>query len=550
MRETLLKCRKYFLYTGIFSFVINTLMLTPVIFLISAMDRVLSSRSIETLVAITTIAFFALLIEAFLESTQDRLFSRFSLTLHRLLGVPVLKRILMLRQEDAQVRHGMEDLDLLSSFITTKGVKAIFDMPWIPFYLFIIYLFHPVLMYVGIVGLLVLCFLAFLEYQVTHHNQLQVGEFSRLSSDFISTAYQNNEAVSALGMQDSVTERWWRINEDALNRKNKVQDKVANIKAMSAFVNHNVRIVGLSVGAYLVIEGGISAGIMIAGSMLMSRAISPISSVISAGKSFIDAKAAYKRLDKLLAGISAENESALSLPAPKGELLVERVFFFMNKDRHILNGVSFKLEPGECLAVIGSSASGKSTLSKLLVGYYRPSDGFVRLDGADVNFWSKNGLGKYIGYLPQDIQLFPGSVAENICRLQVVKQNEEAIIIAAKKAGIHEMILKLPKGYETVIGDQGSRLSGGQRQRLGIARALYGDPRFIVLDEPNSNLDGEAEVSLIELLETLKREAVTVVVVTHKPNLVQIADKVIAMHEGNVVKYGLRNDVLAQIKMV
>jgi len=289
---------------------------------------------------------------------------------------------------------------------------------------------------------------------------------------------------------------------------------------------------------------------MIASNMLMSRTIAPISSVISAGKTFINAKAAYDRLDTLLAEQSANNQSALSLPAPKGTLLVERVFFFMNKDRNILNGVTFQLDPGECLAVIGSSASGKSTLSKLLVGYYRPSDGFIRLDGADVNFWSKNGLGQHIGYLPQDIQLFPGSVADNICRLQSVKQNEEAIITAAKKVGIHEMILKLPKGYDTEIGDQGSRLSGGQRQRLGIARALYRNPRFIVLDEPNSNLDGEAEMLLIELLATLKQEGVTIVVVTHKPNLVQSADKVIAMHEGNVVKFGPRDDVLAQIKMV
>lgn len=550
MRETLLKCRQFFIYTGIFSFFINVLLLTPIIFMLNAMDRVISSRSLETLAALAIVAVFALLIEAFLESVRAKLLSRFSLTLHRLLGLPALKRILMAKQEEGQVRHGMEDVDQLQDFITTKGVKALFDMPWIPFYLFILYLFHPLLMLVAIVALIILSILAYWEHRVTQHNQLQVGEFSRLSRDFIATAYRNNEAIAALGMQNSVADRWWTINEDFLNRKNTVENKVASIKAMSAFVNYNIRVVGLSVGAYLVIAEGMSAGIMIASNMLMSRAISPISSVISAGKSFINAKAAYDRLDKLLAGQSHHNQNALALPAPKGQLLVERVFFFMNKDRNILNGVTFQLEPGECLAIIGSSASGKSTLSKLLVGYYRPSDGFIRLDGADVGFWSKNGLGQHIGYLPQDIQLFPGSVADNICRLQSVKQNEDAIIAAAKKAGIHEMILKLSQGYDTEIGDQGGRLSGGQRQRLGIARALYGNPRFMVLDEPNSNLDGEAEMLLIELLSTLKQEGVTMVVVTHKPNLVQSADKVIAMHEGNVVKFGHRDDVLAQIKMV
>lgn len=549
MRETLLKCRQFFIYTGIFSFFINILLLTPIVFMLNAMDRVISSRSLETLAALVIVACFALLIEAFLESTQAKLLSRFSLTLHRLLGLPTLKKILIDKQEDKLVRHGMDDVDQLQDFITTKGVKALFDMPWIPFYLFILYLFHPSLMFVAIGALIILSVLAYWEYRVTNYNQLQVGEFSRLSRDYIATAYRNNEAIAALGMQDSVADRWWTINEDYLNRKNKVENKVASIKAISTFVNLNIRVVGLSVGAYLVIVEGMSAGIMIASNMLMSRTIAPISSVITAGKSFINAKGAYNRLDKLLAG-DGDQQKALSLPAPKGELRVERVFFFLNKDRNILNGVSFRLEPGECLAVIGPSASGKSTLSKLLVGYYRPSDGFIRLDGADVGFWSKNGLGQHIGYLPQDIQLFPGSIADNICRLQSVKEHEEAIIAAAKKAGIHEMILKLSRGYETEIGNQGSRLSGGQRQRLGIARALYGNPRFVVLDEPNSNLDGESELLLIELLETLKQEGVTVIVVTHKPNLIQSADKVIALYEGNVSKYGLRDDVLAQIKMV
>lgn len=549
MREILLKCRQYFFYTGIFSFFINILLLTPVIFIIGAMDRVLSSRSLETLIMMLVIAIFALLIEAFLEAVREKLLSRFSLTLHRLLGMPVLKKILINKQEDNQVRHGMRDVELLQTFITGNGVKALFDMPWVSFYLFILYLFHPLLMFVGIVGMGLLSVLAYWEHKTTNKNQLQVGEFSQLSHDFIATAYRNNEAVAALGMQDSVTTRWWNINEDYLNRKNKVENKIINIRAMNAFVRNNVRIIGLSTGAYLVIVENVSAGVMIAGGMLLMRSIEPFSSVINAGKSFINAKAAYKRLDKLLVGES-EDKNTLSLPPPIGKLSVDRVFFFMNKDRNILNGVSLQLEAGECLAIIGSSASGKSTLSRLLVGYYRPSDGFIRLDGADVNFWSKNGLGKYVGYLPQDIQLFPGTVADNICRLQTVKGNEEDIVATAKKAGIHEMILKLSHGYDTEVGEQGKRLSGGQRQRLGIARALYGSPRFIVLDEPNSNLDGEAEIFLIELLKTLKKEAVTVVVVTHKPNLVEIADKVIAMHEGNVVKYGQRNDVLAQIKMV
>lgn len=548
MRETLIKCRQFFIYSFIFSFFINILSLTPIIFMLNAMDRVISSRSMETLAALVIVAVFALIIEAFLEAVQAKLLNRFSFTLQRLLGLPTLKKILANKQEDSQIRHGMDDVNQLQSFITTKGVKALFDLPWLPFYLFILFLFHPLFMYVAIFFVVILAGLAYWEHLVTTHNQLQVQQFARASNDFIVMAHRNNEVIGALDMSESVSKRWWMINEDYLSRKNTVENKVSSIKSISTFVSNMVRIVGISIGAYLVIVEGLSAGILIAGMMLMSRAIAPLSSIISAGKSFVDAKAAYQRVDKLLDKKDNKTE-ALTLPAPKGQLLVERLFFFMNKDRNILNGVSFQIDAGECLAIIGSSASGKSTLSKLLVGYYRPSDGFIRLDGADVNFWSKNGLGQHIGYLPQDIQLFSGTVADNICRLQKVKENEEAIIAAAKKAGIHEMVLKLTHGYETEIGDQGAQLSGGQRQRLGLARALYGEPKFLVLDEPNSSLDGEAEILLIELLETLKQEGVTVVVVTHKPNLMQCADRVLVMHEGNVMQFGPRDEVLAKVKM-
>jgi len=523
-------------------------MLTPILFMLNAMDRVISSHSLPTLVVLAIIAVSALLFEAFLGAVREKLISRFSLTLHRLLGLPALKRILEMKQDEGQIRHGMEDVNEIQHFITTKGVTALFDIPWIPIYLFILYLFHPLLMVVALIGLFILICLAYWEHQITKNKQLKVGLFARASQDFIAMSYRNSEVIAALDMKESVTNRWWMINEDYLNRKNSVNDKVANVQAITTFIRNNVTIVGISLGAYLVIAEGVSGGIMIASIMLLGRAISPIASVIAAAKSFIDAKAAYQRLDTLLKDPN-EHLERVTLPTPKGTLLVERVFFFMNKDRNILNGVSFQLEPGECLAVIGSSASGKSTLTKLLVGYYRPSDGFIRLDGADVNFWSRNGLGQHIGYLPQDIQLFSGTVADNICRLQKVKDNEEAIIAAAKKAGIHEMILKLSQGYETEIGEQGARLSGGQQQRIGLARALYGNPKFLVLDEPNSSLDGEAELMLIELLATLKSEKVTIVVVTHKPNLMEVADKVLAMHEGNVVKFGTRAEVLAQIKM-
>jgi PrtD family type I secretion system ABC transporter len=433
--------------------------------------------------------------------------------------------------------------------MTTKGVKALFDLPWIPFYVFILYMFHPFLALFAIVILLILIILAFWEHKATHHNQLAVGAYARGAKNFLDLSFGNNEVINALGMQQQVTDRWWLINEDFLDRKNKVENKVASIQSISQFVRSTMTIFSLSIGAYLVISENLSAGIMIAANILMGRAIAPIGSVIMAGKSFINAKEAYKRLNKLLNDRDLKVEQ-MPLPSPKGALSVERVYFFLNRDRNILNGVSFELEAGKTLAIIGSSASGKTTLARLLVGFYKPCDGFIRLDGADVSQWATNGLGKMIGYLPQDIQLFSGSISENISRLESVKDNDESIVEAAKKIGIHDMILKMSNGYDTDIGEKGSKLSGGQRQRVGLARAIYKNPKYLVLDEPNSNMDGEAEIELIKLINVLKQEAVTVIVITHKPNLVDVADNVLVLHEGSVINYGPRKEVLDKIKLV
>ncbi len=549
MREILLKCRSFFIYTGIFSFAINLLMLTPIIFLINALDRVLSSRSLETLFMLAIIAIFAMIIEAFLENIRTKLLSRFSLTLQGLLGTTTLTEILKIKQKDVQTRYGMDDVNTLQDFITTKGVKAIFDLPWIPFYVLLLYFFHPFLALFAIFILAILITLSYWEHKVTHHNQLAVGAYARGAKNFIDLSFSNNEVINALGMQKRITNRWWLINKDFLSRKNQVENKISSIQSISQFVRTSMTIFSLSIGAYLVINENLSSGIMIAANILMGRAIAPIGSVIAAGKSFIIAKDAYNRLDKLLKN-KAHSANKLTLPSPKGELLVERVFFFLNRDRHILNGVSFKLEAGKCLAIIGSSASGKTTLARLLVGFHKPNDGFIRLDGADVSQWSTNGLGEQIGYLPQDIQLFNGTISENISRLEPIKDNEKEIISAAKQVGIHEMILKMTNGYDTDIGEKGSKLSGGQRQRIGLARAIFKEPKYLVLDEPNSNLDGEAELELLQLIKDLKQKGTTVIVITHKPNLVEVADNILVLHEGNVVHFGTSSEVLEKIKLV
>lgn len=549
MREILQKCRLYFIYTGIFSFIINILMLTPIIFLINALDRVLSSRSLETLFMLTIISVVAMIIEAFLENVRTKLLSRFSIVLQGLLGISSLTEILKIKHKDIQTRYGMDDVNALQEFITTKAVKALFDIPWIPFYLILLYLFHPALSLFAIFVLLLLVGLAYWEHKITHANQLAVGAYSRGATNFLDLAFSNNEVINALGMQKRITKHWWMINSSYLDKKNKVENQIASIQSVTHFVRSSLTIFSLTIGAYLVITQNLTPGIMIAANVLMGRAIAPIGSVIAAGKSLINTRDAYHRLDKLLKNYQSSGK-ALTLPKPKGDLSVERVFFFLNRDRNILNGVNFKIDAGTCLAVIGSSASGKTTLARLLVGYHKPSDGFIRLDGADVSQWSGNGLGQLIGYLPQDIQLFSGTVAENIARLEPVKENEEKIIAAAKLVGIHEMILKMNKGYETDIGEHGNKLSGGQRQRIGLARAIFGNPKYLVLDEPNSNMDGEAELGLLNLIKDLKQNGTTIIVVTHKPNLIEVADTILVLHEGNVVQFGEKAEVLEKIKLV
>ncbi len=547
MREILDECRQFFIYTGVLSFLLNLLLLTPMIYMIYTMDKVISSRSLETLYSFTALAIYVFFIEGLFESAYHKLTNRLGITLQHILGRPTLKGMLASTAQDVQIRHSMEDVDLLQDFITTKGVKATFDIPWIPVYIIILYYFHPSLAVYAVVSIILLTGLAVWEHKVTHDTQLQVGAYSRAARDFLAVSLQNNEIITTLGMEQSIGRKWWVRNEEYLQRKNRVESGLIRIIALTKLVRQTITTLALGTAVYYSMTSSVSSGIILGAMMLLPRAMQPISSVISTGKSFIDAQAAYQRLNDLFAS-QKKSSQALHLPAPIGQLSVERVFFYLARDRNILSGINFAVEPGDCLAVMGASASGKSSLAKLLVGYYQPSDGFVRLDGADVSLWIKNGLGVSIGYLPQDVQLFSGTVAENIARLQTGKDVQPKVIAAAQQARVHDLILKLPNGYDSEVGEQGCKLSGGQRQRIGLARALYGQPKFMVLDEPDANLDGQAELELLALLQELKQLRITVVVISHKPNVVAVADKVLVLHEGQQMQFGSRDNVLSQLK--
>lgn len=545
MQEILLKTRAYFIYAGIFSVFVNLLLLAPIFYLLQVLDRVLSSRSVETLTLLTVIVLFALMVEAGLGLLRTRLLLRASVTIQKLIGPPVLETLLKVKGSAS--KQGYEDIRSIETFLSGSRILAFFDLPWIPIYLLVLYLFHPSLAAIAGGAGLMLFGLALLEEKTVYKTQTKADLAWRKSVRFVNQSLATSEVIVAMGMQANVTNRWKRINDDYLYHNAAAGKASASVRSISRFVRHSVKIIALGYAAYLVLSENLTPGIMIAANMLLGRAMAPIDGAIGAWKSIVTVRNAYSRLTRILKESKAD-PAHINLPEPRGFVSVQRVLFYLSKDKDILNGVSFDLSPGEMLGVVGASASGKTSLARLLVGIHQPNDGHVRLDGADVYQWAQSDLGRYVGYVAQNVALHSGTVAENICRMGDAKENERAIIEAASGACIHDMILQLPEGYNTEVGENGILLPGGQRQRIAIARALFGNPKLVVLDEPNSNLDGPAEIDLIRLLDDLKQSGVTVVVISHKPNVLDNVDKMLALKNGRAAFYGPREDIMPQIR--
>jgi len=548
MREFLKRFRSFFVYAAVFSLVINVLMLMPALFMLQVYDRVVTSRSHETLVMLLILTIGALLFMAFLDVIRSRLLARAGVALEKLLGPSVLAE--MVRRSatpgNRESMHGLRDVAALRAFLTGPGIVALFDSPWVPVYVAIIYLFHPLLGMIALGGAVVLFLLAYLNEKLSRRPLEAMQLESRRAGRYADRSMGNAEVAGALGMVENLSHGWHALSRGVLALQLRASRHASFFTSMTRFLRQALQIVMLGAGAYLVIEQISTPGVMIAATILLGRALAPVESAIAGWKGLVDARAAYARLDKSLAETPAA-EAGTELPAPAGAIAVERVIFgFRGQERPVVKGVSFELEPGETLAIVGPSAAGKSTLARLLVGLWKPAAGAVRLDGADVSQWPRARLGPYIGYLPQDVELFAGTVSENIARLGSV--DSEAVIEAARRANAHEMILRLPQGYDSPIGEAGAYLSGGQRQRVALARALYGAPRFVVLDEPNSNLDNEGETALLEAIRTLKSEAVTVIVITHRPALLAAMDKVMLLREGVAEKFGRASEMLAPLR--
>jgi len=538
------KYRSAFAATLIFSMFTNLLMFIGPLYMLQIYDRVLSSRNSTTLIALTLIAVALLMAYGLLEFTRTKLLVRAGQQFDEVLANPTFH--LVIKQQTAAPGSGahvaLSDVDKVREFLTGQGILSFFDAPWVPLFLALCFAFHPWLGLVATGGAIIIFGLALANEFSTRGTLAEAGRAGSGASQFVSSTMLNVEVIRALGMEKPLTKRWSDRHDEMLDHQAKASGRGGMVVASSKFVRMSLQVAILAVGAYLAMMQEISAGIMIAASIVMGRALAPVEQAVQQWKQFVGARQSHARLKKLFASIKPDEEK-VEMPEPKGALRVEGLFGMVPGGKEpILRNISFSLEPGEVLALIGPSGSGKSTLVRHLVGASRPASGAVRLDGTEIQHWNVEQLGKHLGYLPQDVKLFRGSVSENISRFQEDNTDEETVA-AASLAGAHELIQQLPDGYATDVGDNGNFLSGGQKQRVGLARAVYREPCLIVLDEPNSNLDNHGEQALAKCIQELKAKGKTVILVTHKTGLLAQSDKTLMLVNGTVEKYGLTKDI-------
>jgi len=530
--------------TVFFSFFINLLMFVGPLYMLQIYDRVLQSRNETTLVMISAIAFGMLAVYGILEFLRSRMLVRAGMRFDEMLAGPLFHRVVKgsLKNPGSNTQFALGDIDRLREFLTGSGLLAICDVPWVPVFLIICFLFHPILGIVATAGALVIFVLALMNELMTRKHLTSAGNASQTANHFASTTLQNAEVIRALGMETPLRERWRDKHSTMLNDQATASDRAGAVMSASKFTRMLLQVAILGTGAYLAILQQITPGVMIAASIMMGRALAPVEQSVAQWKTFVAARTANARLKNLFDTIDDDTDRT-DLPPPEGKLTVEQLISVIPGTRTtVLNGIQFALEPGESMAVIGASGAGKSSLVRHLVGVWQPLSGTVRLDGSELGHWDPEKLGAHLGYLPQDVELFSGTIAENIARFK--EAASDTIIKAAQDAGVHDMIQKLPEGYETQIGTGGRQLSGGQRQRVGLARALFGDPRLVILDEPNSHLDSEGEAALIKAIQQMKAEKRTVIFVTHKANLLALSEKILILANGRVQGFGPTQQLL------
>ena len=543
--------RGVLLFVAMLSGVTNLLALTGSMYMLQVYDRVIPSRSIPTLIGFTTIMIAFFLAFGLLVLVRERIMERLSLRIDRVLRERVFKAVLMLRLRAKPTPGGMQpvrDLDTVRTYMTSGGPTALFDLPWMPLYIIMIYLLHPWLGHLAVVGAVILAGLAIaMEFRTRGPTQGAMASMAA-RQNFAEAGRRNAEAIEAMGMGARLAAQWSELSKAYLWHQTKAVSAGSGLGTTTKVLRLVLQSAVLGLGALLVIQGEASSGVIIAASIATARALAPVESAIANWRGFVGARQAKDRLTRLLSNLPDE-AAVIGLPRPVKTLDVQGLFVGPPGDRQaIIQNVSFTLKAGAGLGIIGMSGCGKSTLARSLVGVWQPMPqrGTIRLDGATLDQYANAELGRDIGYLPQDIELFEGTVAENISRFDP-KRTGEAVIHAAKLAGVHDMILRFENGYETKIGEDGAKLSGGERQRIGIARALYGDPFLVVLDEPNSNLDGKGEAALTEAINAVRARGGIAVVIAHRRSALAALDQVLEMANGQVRAFGPKNDVLKQL---
>lgn len=533
-----------FITIGVFSAIINLLMLAPSLYMLQVYDRVLQSRNEMTLLMLSLLILGAYAFMSALEFIRSFVLIRVGTKL----DMQVNKRIYTAAFEQNLKRGGgnagqsLQDLTTIRQFLTGNGLFAFFDAPWFPFYLFVIFMFDTYMGLFALCAVAVMVFLAYVNERVSKQPLAEANAMAISSTNLATNNLRNAEVIEAMGMLPNLMARWYKLHGRFLQLQAEASEKSGIVTALSKFVRVSVQSLVLGLGAILVIEGKVSPGMMIAGSILLGKATGPIDQLIGVWKQWSSVKGAYERLNQLLANNPPRNPG-MELPKPEGHLAVEGVTAAPpGSPIAIIKALSFSLQPGDVLGIIGPSGAGKSTLARLLVGVWPAAVGKVRLDSADIYQWSKDQLGGHIGYLPQDIELFGGTVADNIARFGTI--DSEKVILAAKRAGVHEMILHFAKGYDTILGDGGAGLSGGQKQRIGLARAMYDDPSLLVLDEPNSNLDDVGEQALVAAINDLRERGKTIVLITHRTTVLSATTKLLLLNDGTAQAFGPREQVL------
>jgi len=548
LSATLWLFRREFAVSVIFTIVVNILMLTPTLYMLQVFDRVMLSRSEFTLAALTLVMLFCFALMAFAEWARSRLLVRTGVKLDEYLNSRVFNATFEthLSQLGHNPAQAFSDLTNLRQFLTGQGLFAFMDAPWTPIYMFVLFMLHPLLGLLSVIFSLLLVGLAYLSHRLTHAPLEKAMEAGTQVNAYVHSKLKNTEVIESMGMLRDLRHLWQLRHQRSLSTNHAALDLSSRIQSLSKFLRYTQQSLTMAVGALLFIDGELaSPGAIIAANMLLGRATAPIDLMVMTWKNTLSAHQSFLRLEGLLSE-HPQRDAGLVHDIPRGHMRIENlVATAPGRAQPILKGLTADFPDGQIIAVIGPSGSGKSTLARALVGIWPYLEGKVLIDDEPIQSWNRDELGPFIGYLPQDIELFEGTIAENIARFGDI--DPEKVILAAGRAGVHEMILHFPRGYDTTMGEAGNLLSGGQRQRIGLARAMYGDPSLIVLDEPNSNLDDAGEAALVKAVQDLKQQGKTVFLITHRMNIIGVADRLLMLYDGAIQLYGPRDQLIAAL---